>query len=541
MKSLIIMNIVKTASKFLVLTIILSSCSIINNIGNRTDNRNTGRFPADSYFDGPMAIKWDVFNASHGAQYLPAAGKIAGELNDRFNVEMDSVVVRGLQNTHTEQPDIFRINLHNKQIENEIIESGAVRAVPWDMIERHAPRYAALIGQNRLLREQYTVVGNETYVLFGLEKIPDMLRTFSVYRYDWLERYGIEPHGNVTQISEYMYFTDDAFTEDEFISIMVKFSGHESRGRIGLATYALVSDGVDPLMGMFGLNRDNIYESGEAVFYGASGNFHSFLVFIESLINMGVMSTKMDYASDALITSVGWWTMDILNITHLIRTLDYAANSGDPNFEEMKVLLAPPEIGYDGQGVHSPVANQIIPTEKYMISASVSDDKLEKILEIFDAISFDPELYVLTKYGIEGEDFAWTGEPYNSYIEIFDYRDISRRRIFHINTIDGVAGKYIYEFFSEELYRFATSPEARAMNIPPYKSDPYGLYAPEMNALFVKYGTPLHELAAAYYYEIASGNKTVSDSWDDYMASLNAHGLAEYTELIGNFPVTNRR
>jgi len=107
--------------------------------------------------------------------------------------------------------------------------------------------------------------------------------------------------------------------------------------------------------------------------------------------------------------------------------------------------------------------------------------------------------------------------------------------------IDENAGKHIYTYYSDELYKFASSEEVKAMRLFPFKCDPYGEYADELIALKNKYDKTPYDISADYYMDIISGTKKVYDTWDDYYTELEKYGLHEYNELIAKYPVTNAR
>ena len=519
--------------------------------------------PADQNAES-MSIKWKYFdyydyNGEGEAPILPSDGKIAKKLNEAFGVAMEQQIVKNelnygfYQKQHMEEnrlPDIFTPyqDIDGGEFYDIAIEAGGVRTIPWSMIERYAPRYAAFVGNNEAIKNHRSKNNSETYVLMGLEKTPEMLRTLSVYRLDWLEGMGISPPGEIIEIADNIYFTDKAFTLDEFVSFTENCASIEnSEGLyIGLAAYTLLAliDETDTntLMGMFGANWTNIMENGEAVLSAGSVSFQSYLIFIESLLSIGAMSGEMLYAGDYPVDCVGWWPSDIYSIPTIKLYLEYingsSSNWGDRTASAMKLLLAPPEIGTTGrQGVDSMDLNALKITEYYMIRADVSDEKLAKILEIFDAVSFDPETYMLVNYGLEGEDYEWEGEPFDS--PIIKKETDTQTGVFSVKTIDGNAGKHVNDLESEELYRFVTSPEARAMNMPPFKSDPYNEYSAELASLESKYPNNPYKLAREYYMEIATGKKKVADSWDEYIESLELNGLAEFTGLINKYPKTN--
>jgi hypothetical protein len=160
-------------------------------------------------------------------------------------------------------------------------------------------------------------------------------------------------------------------------------------------------------------------------------------------------------------------------------------------------------------------------------------------LEIFDGVSYDPELYVMTMYGFEGEDFTWSGEPYNSYIEQGEPPD-NYLRVYTTETIDGNAGKAVYTTEPNALSDYSKSYEAKAMNLTPYKSDPERIYADEEAALRKKYnGKTPYTVMERYYLAVASGEKRVGETWDDYMEELEKTGLEEYTDLINKYPAVS--
>jgi hypothetical protein len=314
------------------------------------------------------------------------------------------------------------------------------------MIERHAPRYAAFLNSIEYPPETfYGRPDGEIHVLHGFQRAGEMLDTFSVYRLDWLEEIGVTPKGNVFQLTENIFFSDAAFTMDEFISIMAGFTRPGRRHGLVFSIGWEISIGFEPLRGMFGLNNTNILENGSAVYAAASEAFHSYLSFMENLRDKGLIQ----YTGYSFNDDVGW-----TSIKYDGSSVRHGHISYLPIYEGSKYLLTPPEIGpggrqgvgYDGQpGALKVIAN-------YLIRADVSDAKLAKILEIFDAVSFDPELYVLTRYGFEGEDFTWRGEPYNSYAEQ-NPESVEYYGLFNTKTVDGFAGKHIYNYPSAELYR----------------------------------------------------------------------------------------
>jgi hypothetical protein len=304
------------------------------------------------------------------------------------------------------------------------------------------------------------------------------------------------------------------------------------------APYAMANGKFDTLMGMFGANRSNIEENGNAVLSLASDAYRQYMEFIEALSFRGFLNTDPLVNSDFYIDKIGWWNIDIRQLI----TPDVFSGSQDygkslaafANEPGVKLLLAPPEIGPDGKsGADHPGSGTLNRRRWYYINAEVSDEKLAKILEIYDALSFEPDLNMMSVYGIAGEDFDWLGEPYNSPV-IKKPEPVNGDNImaFSTHTNDGDAGKYIYSFSSETMNAFygsVSSSEAVSRNIPPFRF-PAAASIERANTLLSNFS----RFAQGYLNDIVSGKKTVAESWDSYINTLKMMGLDEYHQLINS-------
>ncbi|MCL2708986.1 MAG: hypothetical protein FWF03_07730 [Defluviitaleaceae bacterium] len=142
------------------------------------------------------------------------------------------------------------------------------------------------------------------------EKV-EVLPSFSIYRLDWLETFGMKPPGALVEVSERIYFCESAFLISELAEFAMRSTyteGSDSNNyRYGLArTSASTHTYNEHMMGMFGLNFSNVYENGSAVPYYASGAFRRFLSFIEGLRVSGVMMNRILGGDDPAWGQVGW-------------------------------------------------------------------------------------------------------------------------------------------------------------------------------------------------------------------------------------------
>ena len=529
--------------------------------------------------DGPMAIVWDVtFSPSmnFGAKWRPTISemlpvkesKIASALSERFGVLMESVRSEGVLGPNDSQkrymmrtgrfPDIFRGA--NVTDVNELINLGLARQIPWDMVERYAPCYFAMISSDEALSEKYITDGNHRHMLPAIRVAEKSMNLFSVYRLDWLEEINMQPRGQLIHLrdNDYgipVYFTEEAFDIHEFIEIMEGFSGlHIADGRRWAA--ALDDSDLDmwpnymrPLTGMFGITMETVNEDGKAKLWYASEAYRSYLEFMSRIVGFGGVATGFNewmtypsgrhlYTDEQGFTS-GWFTSYMRLLNYPYSTLN---NRELSLFQPgAKFLITPPEIGLNGvQGIaytHR-TPGTVTDGSVWFINAGVSDAKLAKIFEIWDAVSFEPELYALVNFGIEGEDYVWAGAPFGSPVEFTEKND-EHKGLFATGVEDGSAGKEIYTAGCEILYNFSVSGRAVEMVRSPYKNEYGAGFAEESSALGEQFPfANLVRVRDAFYSSVLRGEKDifVAAVWDEYISELELNGLSEWNALYERMP-----
>jgi hypothetical protein len=173
-----------------------------------------------------------------------------------------------------------------------------------------------------------------------------------------------------------------------------------------------------------------------------------------------------------------------------------------------------------------------------VVSAHVTDEKLARILELFDGISCDRETFVATAFGIEGDNYIWADEPYNSrIIELNEYTAVKDGvRVFSTNVIDERAAKLDYWLGSNILKEYASNTDVRDSILWPYKEDLLGVYASEKAALDDLFDEKINHIVTEYFREAARGRNDVISTWDYYIAELYQNGLQEYIDLYKKYP-----
>jgi len=552
----------KRKGAFLICVLLIFVVLGCSNNGGIKDNMPTDEFIFETLDTSEhFFIEWDFLRSFLWDVLFPLdESEIVKTLNEKFNVTLTSRYVGTFETeppadglTPETLPDIFQ-PLASIDDHETYVNSGLARPIPDDMIRKYAPRYYKFIsGLPDKSLDFYSAINGETYFLLGIELQQKMLDTFSVYRYDWLEEIGVTPRGKPAELSERIYFTEEPFTSDEFVNIMTGFTRERTKttevlnesgtGYVkgGDETYGFSAGSqyrLPPLtlLGMFGMNWTNVRQDGKAVMSVGSDAYREFLSFMERLVDLGVVFVTLWDESAETDGRVGWWNASARGIFLYYKQelIDVDANA--------KLLVTPPEIGPDKKrGVDfTPSNDGFTVAKRFMINSNVDDEKLARILVLFDAISFDPEFYVLTKYGVENERFYWDGGRFDSPVVIIGgARDYAG--LFNTGMLDGRAGKLVYEYPSSGLYEYATSSEALSQLLEPHKTDPDGLFLDEYMDWSAKFQSgavnkPPLILATDYYRDVLFGAKNVGESWEGYMSSLKNAGFDEYNELINRYP-----
>jgi hypothetical protein len=506
-------------------------------------------------------------------------------LSEHFDVKLSGILVTDEMINSGNVPDIFLANPHVIQ------PTGIVRTIPEDMIRRYAPNYAALLDLHNGW-EVSRAANGEQLALNTFDYYHNDASLFSLYRLEWIERFDFPfPGGNpIQQIADNVYFTPEMYTTDEFLQLMNLFSfeepnPHERPRGVNAAaadrtwsmvislffTYDSTFSTVAPILNMFGVNMGIMEENGVAMPFFASQAFREALGFFENL-NADVIFSRGTHSADLFINHylrIGWATVDLQD---LYRTVNETLRR-DP---DRRILITPAVRSLQSQSPFNADGNA------WVISNDVSNFTLSRILNMFDAMSFDPEIFSLVTYGFHEESyfydeeaskrftivaehdgtlptavvlgkarFAWEGEPYNSVADF-------RRRNPHFDLLEGAFFTGIVDgttwprhFFGsfDEIERFAKSDEGRRLNLLPHRVDINNEFTVRRALLDSLYWQDLMlgeydifwQITTEWGYvfdymkHIIGQQKDVSSTWDEYIQGLNNRGLQEYIDLFSQF------
>ena len=492
---------------------------------------------------------------------IEAVNRVKNILNDRFKVELDwvaytppktqewpSLIFKDAQGSNL--PDIvFEIPLY------EVAQMGAIRTIPRHMIEIYAPNYANLLYQEEAWqpfeanRRGFEGAFDDHQAFLAPYSVEsDMVNYFSVYRLDCLEAIGLYPKGELVKIdpNKPIYFTDVPFTQEDFVEIIStdikKISDLGINHNIVLTgDYFMDRDikyGVgSPLSiwGMFGIGYNYVFENGRIIPVFASEGYKEFLLFLEQLVHKGhvTVTERYDWPKSYFILSGQygsiWVTMHINDLLIDISHFDTLFR----NNPSAKILITPPETNANGTPsvTRANGGSRFIDGlyNKWAISSLVSNEKLARILTVFDAISFEPDLFVLTQYGLEESNYTWAGEPYNSKV----VKGKTSNRYWPVvesKVWDGNAGNYVYLYGDNPLYNYAVSDAARAtLQDQPLQIVDYVTYFSEMVFYWDEFNcisnSEFGKTVTEYYRDILEGREYVDNSWHDYIHKLEVYGL----------------
>ena len=440
----------------------------------------------------------------------------------------------------------------------ELWLDGITRSIPKAMMLKHAPNYAKLFDQYPIgwliLRspdnddEYVALTGFNAGVGFG----PWTLG----FRVDWAKKVGVELPGydkgkvaldNVGEV----YFYDYDVTLDWLEDLLVKFrdgdpDGNGKRDTIpywGMWNKKILTWGA--ITGAFDVNVAYSYFNhmvdGKFYMRDISPKYKEFLKHMAKWYKMDLIDkewptlTHHKAREKAVAGMLAVWTID----------WDHIDPNGDKTYPPSGVLgpedvqagaevvMLPPVVGPNGeQG--APVYDPMAPLGGYPweIGNQVTDEKLAKILEIFDYMwLFSDEVWIQRTYGKPGVHFDWEGQPMASRPIRREFENVpegypklgqfpsgypgfdmgERSTTFRlIKKLAAAKKKYVFSDYGEKN------------TLRPYKYDVFGeTKIPDLN---LKYRAVLDTLYDEFMLKAIQGEIDIDAEWDNYVAKWRQSG-----------------
>ncbi|WP_262679823.1 ABC transporter substrate-binding protein [Paenibacillus sp. J5C2022] len=475
--------------------------------------------------------------------------KVQQMIEQKFNVKLSNRKIdinnkeqRNLMLASGEMPDISFMDTPVK-----LYNDAVTRSIPKEMIEQYAPNYAKMLDEEPTgwLVNQIEGKDGEYYALTGYKEDWDNLIWGQVYRLDWMEKLGIEPKGELVPVGdsgglERIFFSKEAFTLEEEQAMFERFVQDDPDGNNKMDTFGLLMNNSDASWAMnteagaFGFGWDyNLEEDGQVTGYAISQSYKAFLKHMAQLYQKGLLDpefTTLNRAKSWEKFAAGKYGAAQVQV-QAAGLMPFTFNRPPGNLVQKdpaaKFLFTPPPIGPDGR--QGSAAYRPVDGFGYamVVKKDVSDEKLARILQIFDYINFDKEGLMLSQFGDEGVDYTWEGEPYQSAVVPIETAEADREKqgigYYNLSIQHGnVAAYYVNEGVTKLTELFFGSNEGRDIVYRPYRWDYFN--QTKYEDLNTTYGAQLKTVTDEFLFKSITGEVDVDAAWDDYVTSWRGSG-----------------
>lgn len=482
------------------------------------------------------------------------------QIQDALNIELKTKKIDisqaqqlDLMLASNEMPDCAWI-VKSPETAKELFAQGVTRTIPWNMIKQYAPDYAALLESDPVgLKLHKDATSGEYLALTGYTEGNSNSATYMTsYRYDWLKNIGIEPNGELIQLDEdgRLFMATKPFTRTQFTEILDKFTTGDPDKNGQNDTFGLAASQRNiyfwlGMYGMFNFGIDGTVEvDGAAENYYVTPQYKEFLKYFADLYKKGNIDPEfatLDFNQAQEKLASGKAGISGISAKWTGPSVSYAQTRA-PNVAlnqnpEAKIVIVPTEVDDNGKGG----AQAYTPTNynyTFFVNKNVSDEKLAKILEVFNYMNFDEKAKIALRYGEEGVHFKYSDEAnkrgpvlnegiknggkdgllvYNTnYIEPLDIFRMKQ------DTVLAKVSEYTFGEFSKNMYR-------------PYRIDLFS--ETKYGELVSTYGATINTLVDEFFYNAIGGNIDIDAEWDNYVKNLNNSGYSEMRQELQKAPL----
>lgn len=463
-------------------------------------------------------------------------------IEDALNVDIEVVKKETAQTIDTmlaagEMPDIM---WDTTKTVDWMYEQELTRTIPKALVEQYAPSFIKLYDEYPILYKQTLSPDNDQefrYLTGVTLQFSDYYLYNDYYRYDWIQKLGIDLGVNVEQVSDRLYVADDGIELSKFKEIMNAFITQDPDGNgvndtLGATGGAGGSDLANhQFLSAFGVAKVNAEQNGKVADYYARDEYKDYLKGMHELWEEGLLDQEMilgnrNLSWDKVNKGVsGYWftSSNALNSWAIDRP-PLSLLQADPN----ATILMTPGIKPDGGKPVSIVSE----TPHYglcFINANVSDEKLITILKFLEFTIFgagDETVHATMFYGEQGVDWEFNADG-----SLHKLQDLASGKkgtwSFGQFGQGGEAAKWIgeEEMFSSGLKYWGKGGKWMDYATFAYKTD----YTSETNynTLFAEYSSDLDAYVADYRTRAIMGDVDVDATWAEYMAELDRLGYNE--------------
>ena len=441
-------------------------------------------------------------------------------------------------------------------------KDGATRSIPHDMIKEYAPNMAKWYDDRPPAWLLYVVPGtDEKYALPGLKDYKLGVMYLPFFRYDWLEKIGMQPPSVIDLEPEkdpgkYLW-GQHRYGPEELEAILKAFrdADFDGNGKDDTVPWALDQRFWNwrSLHGIYGLVWGwNIEENGQTVLAEVSEAAKAYTKLMQKWYKMKLINSDFPNVTSSQvrafmhegIAGVGIGAYSHLGIRDASPKWPQALLA---NNDGSKLVMMDPFKGTAGfkSGVESSVQSSSW-VFRTIVAERVSNEKLAKCLEIYDYLNGTLEGHVMSIYGEPGMHFEWAGEPFNSYVE--------RKGPF--TTKDAMGGKEGFRFYqggnhfpiqwmvfrddpflSDVIERYRDKVDESQLALYMHREDLFG--ETEYQNLRKKYSGDLDTIRDEFFYKAVTGQIDVDSEWNSYVKKYMGAGGDELLAEIKKAPLVS--
>jgi len=529
---------------------IISGCTQVakenKNTGTSTGNEQQPPAPTNEKIE----ISWVSWNCGD----IEDGNFVEKKLEEKLNLE---IKVKKVDLSKTQQVDLMLASGEMpdcgwifKDPRDMYYSQELTRTVPVDMIRQYAPMYSKLIDDYPLLWKinASNEDKNELIALPGCNPSGTDGQYYfsSFYRYDWLQKFGIKPSTPVEMTSDRIYVTEKGFTLDEFKVILDKFVNGDPDGNGVADTYGMIgytgANSWRTIQRAFGFQDGfSMEEEGKAIMPYSSQKYKDYIKYVNSLYKNGLVDKEIltlpaDKFFEKGTTGKAGYFCNTANL------LGEWAEARPPlsilkNVPESTILMTPGQLSSDGS-YGTMIYNTSPVYNNFFIRNDVSDEKLKRILQLFDYASLDEE----------GSMICWWGEEGTHYdIDPATSTPVKKENVTANGKIGfGVFAQYVRNeriagWFQDSMFKatgkYTIGKDALwTKNMyKPYKLDLFN--ETKLNEYNKTYGSNIGTIVSEFFANAIIGEINVDTEWDAYIKKLNDNGYDKIVEELNKAPL----
>jgi len=427
------------------------------------------------------------------------------------------------------------------------------RAIPDEMIRAYAPDYAARLDSEPVGWHYYKAPDVEDAHIGLPGYFPadgaDVMLELQMIRLDWLENLGIEVPGELVKVNDNLYLTTTPYTQDQFTEILRRFTEDDPDGNGKDDTVAYAAQGEIttnywfPFSSIFSVQQ-KIHSTmkdadGKAQYYYVTENYREMLKYAAEMYAKGYIEKEFPTLTSTQVLEQ--WANGKYGVTgYRLANVD-GTSSVNPivstTAQNGKLLFMPTPVNNEGVG-GTPNYSATNYYYKFVVNKDVDDEKLARILEMYNYFCHTEEGWILGAYGIEGEHFE-----YREYIDGVGYGFTLKEGV----KFGEKTGLKVLNYYSVAVDPKRTfGPNRAFMN--DYFREPCEEYilttyrydlAGETNLAELKatYDATIKTIVQEYWYNAITGSVDIDATWDDYVDSLYDAGYDKIQEELDKAPL----